>query len=270
MRTLQALRRLNTTVRTVIVAIALLLAGALSLWASSAVSPATRPAKPGLISAARGSDVLGQLGSLLVGSAALAALWSVVAQRAFVEEMLGRLGAVESLEEGGLRALTFRFLEDIPWRELFDEAQSTDIVMAYGTGWRELNGAHLRRMIARRGTHIRVVLPDPDDDSVVRALAERFDTGPDQCRDHIRDAVEFFRSLRPVGHPDRVRIWRTRTPMLFTFYLIDRTALLALYTHQRGDADVPTFRCERGGTLFDFLISEFKALSDDAVATELK
>ena len=266
MHRLQWLRRQNTTLRAALVATGLVLLGVGCMGVSNSVNPHPRSETPAIVSRERVSDVAGELGSVLVGAAVLSVLWDVVARRAFVEELLGRINGVADLESGGLRGLTFQFLEDIEWRDLFRSSSRVDIFIAYGQGWRGLNSLNLAKFTARTGTRLRVVLPDPDDAAVVAALATRFDTDADGCASKIREAIAHFQSLRQTDEGDRVAIWLTTQPMLFTSYRFDRTCLVALYSHQPVDVEVPTFICEQGGSLYKYVETEFAVLVEGATA----
>ena len=262
---MRALRRQNTLVRVLVVAGTLLVAGVLALFASAAVAPETRASQPAMLSAERASDVLGELGSLLIGSAALAVLWDLVARRAFLDELLEQIDAVESLAVGGVTGMTMNFHETIPWQKLIDEAKTVDVMMAWGAGWRAICIPHLGEMMRRSRTRIRVVLPDPEDDALMEALANRFDSTADQVRTNITQAADDFLALRPDKHPDRVAVMFTSERLLFACYLIDRTAVISFYTHAPHDRPVAAFSCIAEGDLFEFVRGEFDLFSTGAV-----
>lgn len=265
MKPVQALRRQNTFVRALVVAGVLLVAGLIALNASSAIAPATPRPDPGLLSTQHASNVLSEFGSLLVGSAALAVMWDLVARRAFVDELLGRIGGVESLEDGGLTGFSMHFHDTIPWAKLIGDAKRVDVLMAWGTGWRAIALPHLQDMVGRRGASLRVVLPDPTDTNVISALAARFDMTSDQVVARVEDAISDFVGIRPTKSPDRVKVLLTKEPLLFSSCLIDRTGVISLYTHAPNDRDVATFICAEGGTLHEFLRSEFALFTSGEV-----
>jgi hypothetical protein len=92
---------------------------------------------------------------------------------------------------------------------------------------------------------------------------------PEDVRAAIDGARRYFEALasRPQSQAT-IQIWLLPIAPMLTFYRFDRRAVFTIYNHQRDRAPVPTFIVEQGGTLYDFIRSEFDAMikSDGGLA----
>lgn len=67
-----------------------------------------------------------------------------------------------------------------------------------------------------------------------------------------------------------VELWFLPKCPVFSFYRFDHIGILAMYKHQKGRGNVPTFVFEQGGTLYDFMRQEFDAMiKDDGLAIKV-
>lgn len=206
--------------------------------------------------------VIQQLGGLLFVVVTITVLWELWGKRALLDEVLAKAQISKEIMVSGITKITDSFHYEIDWRSYLREVNKLDIFFAYGRTWRNTYIHELQEVASRDGARIRVVLPDPEDDQTVSELARRFDYTTEDLTELVREAEVYFRNLRSSAgaRGAQVDIWFLPAAPHFSFYRFDRTAIMALYTHRRERAPVPTFVCEMGGTLYDYIRKEFDAM----------
>jgi hypothetical protein len=164
----------------------------------------------------------------------------------------------------GLRRVGATFLPDLDWAALFADATELDIFMAYGQTWRNLHAPELTRMARRPRSRIRVFLTDPDDQLTVSTLAHRFRISDQELRTRIEATRRDYLTLQQLEGADvQLRYWTG--DRLFSFFRLDRTAILGLYSHSRSRASaVPVIVCEGPGELFQFVLDELSTIEQQS------
>ncbi|MCD5402149.1 DUF3606 domain-containing protein [candidate division NPL-UPA2 bacterium] len=206
--------------------------------------------------------VVQNVGGLLLVTVAITLLWELWGKRAFLDEVLAKAQLSRDITFAGIVKITDSFHHDIDWKSYFRTVNKLDIFFAYARTWRNTHVQELQEVAARENARIRVVLPDPEDDQTVHELARRFNYTPEELRNLIKEAETHFRNLRSSTSVSgaQIDIWFLPAAPHFTFYRFDRIGILALYSHRRERAPVPTFICEMGGTLYDYIRKEFEAM----------
>lgn len=205
-------------------------------------------------------SLLGQLGGLLLATGLITLVWDLVGKRAFADEVLSKVQLRADLVESGLERLTHNYLTDVEWDALFKRSRSIDIVVAYGSTWRNSNRARLTAL-AKRGGSIRVFLPDPNDPQTMSVLAARFKMSPDSLRAKIHDSIDDFRSYSSIGN---VEIYVRAGDAVFSCYQFDHSSVLTLYSHsQQRLGSVPSFLVGEG-FLRDFIASDVEAIKNQS------
>lgn len=206
--------------------------------------------------------VVRDVGGLLLVTVAIALLWELWVKRAFLDELLAKAQISKEITFAGLVKITDSFHQDIDWKSYFRTVNKLDIFVAYARTWRSVHRQDLEKVAVRQDARIRVVLPDPEDEQTVVELARRFGCGPEDLIKRIREAETDFTRLRSYGgeRGAQIDIWFFPGTPRFSFYRFDRIAIFALYNHRREQASVPTFVCEMGGTLYDYIRKEFDAM----------
>lgn len=207
--------------------------------------------------------VLQNIGALLVVTVVISLLWELYGKRAFLDEVLAKAQISKELTFAGITKITDTFhRQDIDWKKYFHTVNKLDIFFAYGRTWRNVHAEEFRKIAAREEVRIRIVLPDPEDKQVMAELARRFKYTDNEIKTIIREAEAYFRNLinSAGANGAQIDIWFLPAAPLFSFYRFDHVGILALYTHRRDRAAVPTFVCEMGGTLYDYIYKEFKAM----------
>ncbi|MGW4412661.1 hypothetical protein ACWEJ6_52340 [Nonomuraea sp. NPDC004702] len=164
----------------------------------------------------------------------------------------------------GLTRIGTTYLTDMQWSALFADARELDVYMAYGQTWARMHARDLARLAARPGAHIRVVLADPDDPLTVAVLTDRFDLSTEELQRRIVATAADYAALRSRSGAT-IEICYRPGDRMFSFYRLDDTAVLGLYSHARTRAaSVPVFVCERPGQLYDFITEEWQAILRDS------
>jgi len=201
-----------------------------------------------------------QLGTSFIVAVGLALLWDLIGKRAFAREILETARTAADIETAGLLGVGTKIYDHADWEHYFQTVRELDIFFAYGSTWRGLNQTRLSRLAADPHARIRIFLPDPSQPNVVAQLAARFSRPQEQVVTLIEDARRGFAQL---AHGARAEISIHYWPgdMLFTLYRFDSTIIVALYTHRRGRQDVPMLVCSKGGSLYEFFVSELEEIS---------
>lgn len=205
--------------------------------------------------------VFQEIGGLLFITAAITLLWELYVKREFLEEVLMKAKISRDIETSGLIKITNSFHGDIEWDRLITSSSKIDVFFAYGSTWRNSHIDALRTASSIRENRIRIILPDPECTNTIINLAERFNYTTENLIDRINEAKTFFNSLKKQNGAD-IKIWFYKGTYVFTFYRFDKTVIIALYMHRQEKSGVPTFVCEQGGTLCDFVHKEVDAILD--------
>lgn len=213
-----------------------------------------------LKSHATAQTLLREVGALTFVSVALTIVWETWGKRTVFDEVFTKTRLLQSVNDAGLIQLHADFSE-VDWDHFFEGTRRFDVFFAGGHSWRGTRARrHLLDLAGRKGVRVRVILPNPEIPWLVATLAERFKSPPEKVQDRIRDAAEDFKS---VFHDSQASlgIWYHARDLLFSFYISDRYAVFAPYTHRsQRISDLPALMCRTGGFLVDFLENDVEYL----------
>jgi len=217
----------------------------------------------------RSGTLLEESGAALFISGVLAVLWEKAGKRAFADEILAKANMSRDLAEAGIDVVTHSFKDErINWDQLFKNACRLDLFLAYGHTWRNTQSERIDRLLSDPNATIRVVLPDPDDNELVKGLSGRFEMEPEAVKQEIEETKKFF-ERRIKKARGRVELYFTRIMPLFTFYLFNNKVVFALYNHRSGQQVVPSFICSKEGFMFQFFSDEFEGIRGDTRTTPI-
>ncbi|KYK37573.1 MAG: hypothetical protein AYK18_09590 [Theionarchaea archaeon DG-70] len=203
--------------------------------------------------------VIQNMGSLLFVTVAITLIWELWGKRAFSDEILAKVQISKDMASAGIIKITKNFLHGIDWESHFNSVKELDIFFSYARTWRNTYISQFREVAAREGTRIRVLLPDPKDEQTVHELARRFNYSDDEVISLIREAETYFEELHPSegNRGAKIEIWFLPAAPVFSLYRFDNIAVLALLSHRRKLVEIPSFVCEKGGILYDYICQEF-------------
>lgn len=208
-------------------------------------------------------SVLVSLGGLLVASIAGTIVWELISKRAFQHEVLSLAGVADDVIAARLVKITTDFREGIDWAESMSRAVEVDFYFSYARTWRQHHHVALSQLAARRGVHVRLVLPDPQATHVVDELGRRYATTPIDIQARIREAHTEFVKMFSIANGATLGVWYLPQNPVFSLYRFDNIAVIALYPHRQGRMAVPTIVVEKGGSMYDFITAEFEAMVND-------
>ncbi len=205
-----------------------------------------------------------ELGALLFAAGILSVFWELLGRRALTKELLDAARLSADVQNAGLRRIAGHYL-DVEWDDLLEGANHVDLFFAYGRTWRTAHATPLRQLIERNGTRLRVILPDRDDEALMRQLSAKFRYSEADLTKNIDDAEADIANLHRLAAPHAtVELRRTPEFPVYTYYRFDRSCFVVLYSQAPGRFDVPAFECEQSGWLSGFARSQFDALWNDA------
>ena len=208
------------------------------------------------------SQVLAELGSAIVISEALSALWEWHLKRAFAEEIFDAAGIASQLSQAKMVAVTTDFMHGVRWAELLDRAKELDLFVFSGRTWRSSLDQYLLRLACQPKSKINLLLPDPADATTVGELSRRFLRSTDEVIAAIFETRSYFEKLMSRTQDAKrrtLKIWYIRQAPLFTFYRIDNAYVLTTYRHGV-QGPVPTFVGHKGGEIANFIDEQLSYL----------
>ena len=204
-------------------------------------------------------SALSNLGGLLVASVSVATIWELYGKRAFLDEMLSTTKLVSDIRSTGLSAFSMNPVDTVDFPQLLHKTKRLDMSVTYGDTWRARYYKELKQLAERRGTMVRVVLPNPENSFVMQAIAQRLGTTTSgSVAGKIRAAVAEYRLLFATAAKERrFSIWFHDDVPMASYYRFDTAVVAAFHHHSRGRGDTPTLRGEAGGSLFNYVDNEF-------------
>lgn len=195
------------------------------------------------------------LGGFLSASIAVSVVWELTVKRNFLYEIfsISRLSA--DIQQSGLYGISSIFYP-LPWEEYFKKTKVIEVFITYGNTWRNSNASCLRAFAQTNGT-IRVVLPDPNNASLVEELAKRYSKTPAVLKAKIEESINGFNDL--LKNKNCVYELRlTDIAPMFCIYSFDGTKIVTLFTQRVAQHDVPTLIMGDRGSVAEFFTSELE------------
>lgn len=125
------------------------------------------------------------------------------------------------------------------WKDLLSKSQRVDLYFIHSRRWRENHLDQIKAFLNRRGASLVVHLPNLRNKTLIKAIQEHFDDGP-QIPAFIKDAYSYFGSLRKQ-FPKKVKLASFDTYPSYSFYKFDDEIIVAMYPTTVQRRSVPTF-----------------------------
>ena len=209
-------------------------------------------------------EIVKEIGISIFGIGVLALIWELAARRSFMREILDSVDLADQIHEAGLKQLTFRYGQEMPWKTLFEDSQTVDLFFSYAQTWRNSNMSDLQEFVKKK-QRLRVILPDPSCRQTLDELARRFRYSADETKQRIEDAAKFYIGLTE-HHPNCAAIEVYFAPVcpMMAFYIFSDHAVFTLHSHQKKRTDVPAMLVSHGKPLYTFLSQEFESLIEQS------
>lgn len=241
----------RTNLRTLVVSLVIFLLGIFLLFVSEASDYISKSTWL--------KAVVANLGGLLVATISIATLWELFSKRAFLDELLAKAGLADDIRSLGLVGLSVNPMRGPDFSKLIKGANKLDIFVCYANTWRANFEEDLRILARKPGIRVRLIVPNPDNKDIMKELAHRFGTAtPEILSEKVRVAIEEFKSIFVSANNQKsdFSVWVHEENPVVSFYRFDNIAVATLYKHARGRGNVPTFVCERGGSLYNYVEAE--------------
>jgi len=209
-------------------------------------------------------SLFSNFGALLIASVSVALLWELFSKRAFFDELLSKTGLAEDIRTAGLSGVSTTPMRGPDFPKLINSTTNLNIFVCYANTWRANFEEDLKRLSTRGRCVIRLILPDPNNTTLMASLASRFGAdSAETMKGRIMQAIEEYKSTF-TANANRERdfsIWVHNEVPVTSFYRFDRHAVITLYKHAKGRGNVPTMVAERGGSLYTHIENEIDALT---------
>lgn len=179
-------------------------------------------------------------------------------KRAFLDEVFSAVRISETFRRAGIKETFFNFVTDIRWNELFAGVNDFEAFISYARTWRNIVRGYLVELANNPKANVRLVLPDPENPTVLAEIARRFNTEPEHLKKLMQDSIADYDAIFSNGRCTSKRVLVPTTPV-YTYYRFDTRILVALYRNGDQRGTVPAFLISRGG-LYDFFTNDMNEL----------
>lgn len=217
-------------------------------------------------------SVFSNLGGVLVAAAVVSVLWEFLGKRAFYDEIHHRMGLMADVKAAQLKGVFGGYLE-VPWGELLANTKEFDAFFMYGGTWRNAYTDALRNLVRKRGSRIRIALPNYRDEFLLGACADRLHSaGADRdarkvlARARIVETEAFFRDLAEEARRNEstVDVFLVNVVPLYSYYRFDKLGVATFLPHVERTTMMPTLTFQSGGRMFDFFERDFAKIVSTA------
>ncbi len=208
-------------------------------------------------------SVISNFGALLIASVSIAMLWELFSKRAFLDELLAKTGLAEDIRTVGVTGVSLNPVRGPDFTKIIRSSERLDIFVCYANTWRATFEEDLRFLAAKKNCRIRLIVPDPDNQEIMKDLAKRFNANDSATMERrIRQAIEEYKALfsSVSNFSLDFSIWIHDETPVSSFYRFDRCAVITLYKHAKGRGNAPTIVAERGGALYTYIESEIDSM----------
>lgn len=213
-------------------------------------------------------DLLKQIAGSLIIIGLVSLIWQLIVQRAFLNEILGKIDISKNLHDSGIVEVTDNF-HNIDFKPFFDPVNEIDLFFIYGYTWLNHHRSEFINLSSNDNVKIRVILPDNDKDELMEELSRRFgNNDPELIKSNIQHVIDEFKRMFKDGKA-KIEIWKLSVNPLFTFYKFDNKIILALYSHKKEKSDVPSFVIKKKGLIYDFISKEIESMVGDGGRAEI-
>ena len=197
-------------------------------------------------------NVLPALAAVIGTSGVFSIIYETLIRREQTEYVLRALELRESLLRAGLED-TFEDYLSYDFAASITSASRIDLFFLYGHTWIARFREELRAFTTRRKTHLRLVVPHPDN-PFIDALAQHFGYTSEGVRNRICRAIE--ECIAPVareqlGEKSVVQIFLHSSRPSYTSYRFDDDILFGPYLSGKEFTRSPMFEFSKPGVLYE-------------------
>jgi len=234
----------NTTNRTIIASLCLIIAGGLLLVFGQLKVPYWL------------RILLTHTGSFIIASVAMALIFQYWQLRGLLNDLAETTRCSKEVEASGITGFSTDFHDGVPWDQLFQRSNRLNMMVAYASTWRNRHQQALQNFLSNNQSELHVVLPDPNNSVIMEEMALRFGYDSVDLQSRVNDALSFFSDLGE-HYPGQVTVYFIPKALTFTFYRFNNHAVIASYRHRPNRGTIMTLTAERGGNLYGWIREEW-------------
>jgi len=208
-------------------------------------------------------SITSNFGALLIASVSIAMLWELFSKRSFLDELLAKTGLAEDIRTVGITGISLNPVRGPDFSKIIRSSERLDIFVCYANTWRATFEEDLKFLATKKNCRIRLIVPDPDNQEIMKDLAKRFNANDaTTMQSRIRQAINEYKALF-ASVPNQTldfSIWIHDETPVSSFYRFDRCSVITLYKHAKGRGNAPTIVAERGGALYTYVESEIDSM----------
>lgn len=219
------------------------------------------------------------VGAVLLTSGVVTIVYEYFLRKSTIKDVIKWVRIKESLVQAGVIDYFSDFWA-IEFGKFFAQAREVDIFLAYGKTWYNANSYHIRRLLRRPDSHIRVCFLNPSSKKSISAAANLFEKTTRELRKVINEVKDSYEKLikRCKGKDHgSLQIYLGSVFVNQSFYRFDDKFVYVIHPLATGreerERTIPCVLVERrpGGleedpSIFTWVKSEFEAyLEKDAV-----
>lgn len=208
-------------------------------------------------------SVTSNLGALLIASVSIAMLWELFSKRSFLDELLAKTGLAEDIRTVGVTGVSISPLRGPDFSKIIRASERLDIFVCYANTWRATFEEDLKLLASKKNCRIRLIVPDPDNQEIMKDLAKRFNANNAATMEgRIKQAIVEYKALFASTNNPKLdfSVWIHDETPVSSFYRFDRCAVITLYKHAKGRGNAPTIVAERGGALYTYIENEIDSM----------
>ena len=176
-------------------------------------------------------------------------------------DFLRKSALSESIINSGLEEIHYQS-RNINWDSFFKDVKEIDLFFLYARSWRSVHENLLYRFVRKSGNRMRVFLPDPSNEVILKELSTRFPREPDAFKFLINEAIMYFENLAFEAEQNgaAVEIWIISATPMYAFYRFDEKVVLSLNSYKVTKGNVPHFVACQGGEMYNYIIEEINSI----------
>jgi hypothetical protein len=207
-------------------------------------------------------------GGLFIATATVSLFWEQWGRRAFSQEVLAAAGVAADARHAGLRAINDEYLQVADWPDLFHHAHAIDLFASWGSTWRKNHEARWQEWIKQQNVRLRVLLPEPDDEALLKHLAARFNKSEDYVRSKIQETAAFYTALQQhAGEGTTAEVRHLVRAPVWAYYRFGGTIVATLYPARlESTPTVPAMVFDSRGATGQFFVGQFESCWGEAAS----
>jgi len=176
-----------------------------------------------------------------------------------------RLGVKDAIAKSGL--VDFYWFSEVPWQQFFDKAREVQVFAISARSL--LTGDHIglvRKFLSMKGASLTVVVQDPNDDTVMRTLDQRFDEKEGTRKQKVSESIKQLQQLtNKLGVQAKVEVRVTSKIPAYSCYKFDEEVLFVPYLVEpaRAPERIPVFHFRDGNFMQTYLSPDVSYICTD-------